>query len=159
MSRKPRPPGEALLSGFFVWRVIMVSVLMMTGALGLFLWEMDRGTSIEVARTMAVNAIVVSEMFYLINSRYIFAPVTNLEGFTGNRYALLAIAACIPLQLAFTHTPAMQGVFGSADLSALEWLKVFGAGLLVFGVAELEKLAVRQMRPAGIFRRTGPGLS
>lgn len=159
MSRSPRPPGEALLSGFFVWRVTMVSVLMMTGALGLFLWEMDRGTSIEVARTMAVNAIVVSEMFYLINSRYIFAPVTNLEGFTGNHYALLAIAACIPLQLAFTHTPAMQGIFGSADLSALEWLKVFGAGLLVFGVAELEKLAVRQMRSAGIFRRTGPGLS
>ncbi|MDX9707203.1 MAG: cation-transporting P-type ATPase, partial [Azospira sp.] len=40
MSRPPRPPGEALLSGFFIWRVIFVSVLMMTGALGLFLWEL-----------------------------------------------------------------------------------------------------------------------
>jgi len=26
MSRQPRPPGEALLSGFFVWRVLMVAL-------------------------------------------------------------------------------------------------------------------------------------
>ena len=31
MARRPRPPGEALLSGFFIWRVLMVSVLMMSG--------------------------------------------------------------------------------------------------------------------------------
>src|SRR5690606_9399485 len=41
MARRPRPPGEALLSGHFIWRVVMVSVLMMAGALGLFLWELD----------------------------------------------------------------------------------------------------------------------
>jgi hypothetical protein len=58
----------------------------------------------------------------------------------------LAIAACVPLQLAFTHVPAMQNIFGSADLSALEWLKVLGAGLLVFCLAELEKFAIRRTR-------------
>ncbi|MCK0508542.1 cation-transporting P-type ATPase [Aromatoleum anaerobium] len=148
MARMPRPPREALLSGFFIWRVVMVSFLMMTGALGLFLWELEHGTSLETARTMAVNAVVVAEMFYLVNSRYIFAPVTNREGLTGNRYVLVAIAACIPLQLAFTHAPAMQAIFGSADLSVLEWLKVIGAGLLVFCIAELEKLVIRRARLA-----------
>ncbi len=148
MARMPRPPREALLSGFFIWRVVMVSFLMMTGALGLFLWELERGTSIETARTMAVNAVVVAEMFYLVNSRYIFAPVTNRKGLTGNRYVLAAIATCIPLQLAFTHAPAMQAIFGSADLSVIEWLKVVGAGLLVFCVAELEKLVIRRARLA-----------
>ncbi|MCK0512410.1 cation-transporting P-type ATPase [Aromatoleum buckelii] len=148
MARMPRPPREALLSGFFIWRVVMVSFLMMTGALGLFLWELAHGTSLEIARTMAVNAVVVAEMFYLVNSRYIFAPVTNREGLTGNRYVLAAIAACIPLQLAFTHAPAMQAVFGSADLSVIEWLKVVAAGLLVFCIAELEKLVMRRARLA-----------
>ena len=149
MSRRPRPPGEALLSGFFVWRVALISVLMMTGALGLFLWELRAGTDVETARTMAVNAVVVAEMFYLINSRYIFAPVINREGLTGNHYVLLAIAACIPLQLAFTHAPVMQSVFGSADLTALEWLKVICAGLLVFCVAEIEKYVIRRTRLRG----------
>ena len=144
MGRAPRPPGKPLLSGFFVWRVLMVSTLMMTGALGLFLWELADGTTIEAARTMAVNAVVAAEMFYLVNSRYIFAPVTNRKGLTGNHYVLLAIAACIPLQIAYTHAPVMQAIFGSADLSILDWLKVIGAGLFVFCVAELEKLVIRR---------------
>ena len=144
MRRRPRSPGESLLSGFFVWRVVLVSVLMMSGALGLFMWELSLGTSLETARTMAVNAIVVAEMFYLINSRHVLASVFNREGLTGNRVALWAIAACVPLQLAFTHAPPMQAIFGSTDLAALEWLKVLCAGLLVFGVAELEKLVIRR---------------
>ena len=146
MRRPPRPPGESLLSGFFTWRVIMVSVLMMTGALGLFLWELSIGNSLEAARTMAVNAIVAAEMFYLLNSRYVLAPVTNRAGLTGNPQALWAIGACVPLQLAYTHLPALQGIFGSTDLNAVEWLKTAAAGLFVFAVAEIEKFVIRQSR-------------
>ena len=154
MTRPPRPPGAALLSAFFIWRVLMVSILMMVGALGLFLWELKLGTSIETARTMAVHAVVTAEMFYLISSRHIFASTVNREGLTGNPYVLLAIAACIPLQLGFTYAPAMQAIFGSTDLSALEWLKALGAGLLVFGIAELEKLVIRR---AGLATRLSHG--
>jgi magnesium-transporting ATPase (P-type) len=155
MGRRPRPPGEALLSGFFVWRVLMVSVLMMTGALGLFLWEMHSSGNVEAARTMAVNAVVMAEMFYLLNSRSILASVVNRQGLTGNPYVLLAIAACIPLQLAFTHAPLMQSIFASTALSPLQWGQVVCAGLLVFGMAELEKLVIRhtplaaRIAPAG----------
>jgi len=151
MTRRPRPPGQALLSGFFVWRVLMVSLLMMTGALGLFLWEMNSSGDLDTARTLAVNAVVMAEMFYLLNSRSIFAPVTNRAGLTGNRYVLMAIATCIVLQLTFTYAPVMQGLFGSTGLSPLEWLKVLGAGLLVFCVAELEKLVIRRTPLAARF--------
>src|SRR5690554_2290856 len=151
MQRRPRPPGEALLSGFLVWRVCLISVLMATGALGLFLWELDHGASLETARTMAVNAVVAAEMFYLINSRYILAPVLNREGLLGNRYVLLALAACASLQLIYTYVPVMQELFGSVGLTAGQWLKVLGAGLLVFVGAELEKRLIRNTRfaPAG----------
>ena len=145
MQRRPRPPGESLLSGFFIWRVLLVSVLMMSGALGLFLWELSEDNSLESARTMAVNAIVVAEMFYLLNSRHVLSSVLNREGLTGNHVALWAIAACVPLQLAFTHLPVMQEIFGSTDLLPTEWLKVLGAGLLVFLIAELEKVIIRRL--------------
>ncbi|AOY92808.1 carbonate dehydratase [Cupriavidus sp. USMAA2-4] len=148
MARRPRPVGEPLLSGFFVWRVLMVSVLMMAGALGLFLWELADGTSLETARTMAVNAVVAAEMFYLLNSRHIFHTVISREGLFGNPYVLASIAACVPLQLAYTHLPVMQTVFGSTDLSALEWAKAIGAGLLVFCGSELEKTVIRRL-PVG----------
>ncbi|OZI72171.1 cation-transporting P-type ATPase [Bordetella genomosp. 12] len=143
MRQPPRPPGEPLLSGFFIWRVCLVSVLMMAGALGLFLWELSDGLAIERARTMAVNAVVMSEMFYLISSRHIFASVLNREGLFGNRYVWLAIAVCLVLQLMYTYAPFMHLIFGSAPLGGREWLDVLGAGLLVFLGAELEKAVIR----------------
>ena len=139
MRRPPRHPRERLLSGFFAWRVIMVSLLMMAGALGLFLWEIERGASIETARTMAVSAVVVAEMFYLLNSRYILRSVLSIEGLFGNRYVVIAIAACALLQLAFVYAQPLQAVFASTALSAGEWTRVVMAGLLVFVVAEFEK--------------------
>lgn len=144
MRRQPRPPSEPLLSGFFVWRVVMASVLMMSNALGLFLWELSRGTGLETARTMAVCAIVVAEMFYLVNSRFIFAPALGRAGLLGNRMVWYALAACLLLQLGFVYLPALQVVFSSTPLSAGEWLKVAGAGLALFLVAEFEKFVVRR---------------
>lgn len=152
MDRRPRPPGEALLSGFFIWRVFIVSVIIMIGALGVFLWELNAGTSLEVARTMAVNIVVVCEVFYLFNSRFFLKSVLSREGLTGNRYILFAVAACIPLQLAYTYLPIMQTIFNSASLSLLEWGKVLAAGLLLFLLAELEKFIIRR---TGLGKRLG----
>jgi magnesium-transporting ATPase (P-type)/nucleotide-binding universal stress UspA family protein len=155
MRRRPRDPGESLLSWFFAWRILMVSVLMMAGALGLFLWETHRGSSLETARTMAVSAVVGAEMFYLINSRYLFKSALSLEGLFGNRYVLIAIAACAALQIAYAHAGPLQALFGSADLSPDEWLKVTLAGAFVFAVAEIEKAVIRVFRKIRRGRRAG----
>ena len=138
MQRPPRPPAEPLLSLFFVWRVLLVSLLMMAGALGLFLWELEHGTGLESARTMAVNSVVVCEMFYLLNSRHIYDSVLSREGLFGNRQVLLAIAACVVLQLLYTYAPPLQALFGSVGLAPGEWARVLLAGLGLFCVAELE---------------------
>jgi magnesium-transporting ATPase (P-type) len=143
MHRKPRDPREPLLSWFFAWRVLMVSVLFMTGALGLFLWELERGANLETARTMAVSTVVGAEMFYLLNSRYIYKSVLSFKGLFGNYYVLIAIAVCAALQITYTHAGPMQALFGSTDLSLDEWSKVACAGAFVFIIAELEKAVIR----------------
>lgn len=144
MNRAPRAPNEPLLSGFFIWRVVMVSVLIAGAGIGLFLWELELGKSLESARTTAVNAVVMCEMFYLLNSRSIFGSVLNRDGLLGNRAVLATIALCLVLQLLFTYAPPLQGVFGSVGLSLDEWLRVLLAGLALFSVAELEKWVVRR---------------
>lgn len=146
MRRPPRPPQEKLLSGLFAWRVLMVAVCMAAASLGLFLWELSNGAAIETARTMAVSAVVVMEMFYLLNSRHIERSVLSREGLLGNPKVPLTIALCALLQLGFVHLPWMQAVFGSTDLSVQEWSRVLLAGLAVFTLAELEKAALRRWR-------------
>src|SRR5690606_996639 len=43
MRRRPRAPDEPLFSAFFVWRLVLVSLLMMAGALALFLYKLNAG--------------------------------------------------------------------------------------------------------------------
>ena len=146
MLRAPRDPQEPLLSWLFAWRVLMVSGLMMFGALGLFLWEMNQGAHLDTARTMAVSVMVVGEMFYLINSRFLFRTVLSRDGLLGNPYVLGSIACCALFQFAYTELGPLQALFGSTALTLVEWSRVLGAGLLVFFVAEFEKLVVSCLR-------------
>jgi magnesium-transporting ATPase (P-type) len=151
MDRPPRAPDEPLLSGLFVWRVLLVSVLMAGAGIGLFLWELQQGTGLDSARTMALNAVVMCEVFYLINSRRIFASVLSFKGLFGSRAVLLAIAACLLLQALYTYAPAMQRLFDSTALDAAQWARVVLAGLAVFVIAELEKWLIRHwyLQPSG----------
>ena len=144
MQRPPRDPGEPLLSGFLVWRIVLVSALLVTACFGLFLWELERGMGIEVARTAAVNMLVVGEMVYLFNSRYVYASVLSREGLFGNRYVLMAIAVLLPLQLLFSYAGFMQAWFGTADIDGDTWLRIVLCVTFIFFVVEGEKWLLRR---------------
>ncbi len=73
--------------------------------------------------------------------------VLSKEGLLGNTIALKAVAALVVLQLAMTHLPFKQGLFGTDHLDAETWLRVVAAGMLVFAAIEIEKLFWRR-RPA-----------
>ena len=118
-------------------------------ALGLFLRELQQGSSLETARTMAVCVVVIAEMLYLLNSRHLYRTALSREGLLGNHHALIAIGACAILQAAFVHLGWLQRIFGTTDLSAGEWLRVILAGAMVFVVAEFEKAVVRRWRANG----------
>ena len=139
MERPPRSPDEPLLTGFFIWRIIYVSTLMMLGAMALFMWELQRGNSIETARTIAVSVVVATEIFYLFNCRHLHQSSLSLEGLFSNHFAWAATGALIVMQLAFTYTPFMQHLFGSAPLDLGEWFRVFAISAFIFFVIEAEK--------------------
>jgi len=139
MRRPPRDPAEPLLSGFLLWRVFFVSCLMVAGALGFFLWEQARGESIAAARTVAVNALVAGEIFYLFNCRFLLAPSGSLRGFAVSRPALVSILAVIALQLLFSYVPLFQRLFGTAAIDATAWWRILLFGVLLFVAVEIEK--------------------
>jgi potassium/sodium efflux P-type ATPase len=145
MRRAPRAAGEPILSGFMIWRIGFVSALLAAGVIALFLWKTARGDSLETARTVAVNALVMGEIVYLFNCRYLFAPVRSWQDFTGNRHVLLSIAVLLVIQMAFTYLPFMQGLFGVVALDAAAWGVIAGFGALLFLAVELEKRVIRRM--------------
>jgi len=150
MQRPPRAPSEPLLSVFMVWRIGFVSALLSAGTIILFLWESARGASIEECRTVAVNALVIGEMAYLFNCRYLLAPVRTWSDFTGNRYILLSIAILIVIQAVFTYLPFMQTLFGVVAIDAAAWLRIIAFGVLLFIAIEIEKRLLRNTQKQAI---------
>jgi len=146
MQRPPRDAHEPFLNRYLVWRVVFVSIILMAGTMGLFLWEMQRGVSVEYARTVAVNTLVMFEIFYLFNSRYLTASVFNWKGFTGNCYALIAIAILILFQLCFTYLVPMQKLFGTAGIELSNWLTIVLVAISVLILVEIEKFVVRRLQ-------------
>ena len=144
MQRAPRDPKEPILSGFLIWRIIFVSLILVTGTFGLFLWEREHGASIELARTVAVNTVVMFEIFYLFSARYLLAPALTYEGLSGNRYVLYAIGILIIFQLAFTYLGPMHTLFATTAMGAEAWLRVIAVSSSVLFLVETEKFLLRK---------------
>jgi len=147
MQRPPRDSHQAILTGIFIWRIVFVSFILVIGTFGLFIWEREQGVNIEMARTIAVNTLVMFEIFYLFSARYITASVFNYDGFFGNRYALIAVALLILFQLAFTYLSPMQALFSTQGLDAFMWLRIVLVASSVLFLVELEKAMMRKIYP------------
>jgi magnesium-transporting ATPase (P-type) len=143
MQRRPRGSDEPLLSRFLIWRILFVSLILAGGTFGMFLWQRLNEVDIDEARTIAVNTLVMFEIFYLFSARYLIAPSLNREGFLGNRYALMAIGLLLTMQLAFTYAPPMQALFATAPITLVTWLQIILIASSVLILVELEKWWLR----------------
>ncbi len=146
MRRQPRAPDEPLLSRFLVWRIVFVSLILVSGTFGIFIWLRENGASIELARTAAVNTLVMFEIFYLFNSRFINESVLSRKGLFGNHYALIAIGVLLIMQIGFTYLPPLQLLFHTTPLDAVTWGVIMAIASSVLFLVELEKWLVRLFR-------------
>ncbi|WP_313952449.1 cation-transporting P-type ATPase [Accumulibacter sp.] len=146
MQRPPRPPTEPLITRVLAARIAYVSVLMVAVTFTVFEWELARGSSIEVARTAAVNMLVIGELVYLFNVRHFTASAFNREVLTGNPVALWVSAILIVFQLLFTYAPPLQQVFHTAALDAVSWLVILTLGAGKFLAVEAEKAVLRHLQ-------------
>jgi|SRR5215472_1594508 len=109
----------------------------------------------ELARAVAVNALVIGQVFYLLNSRYKLDSSLSLKAHLGNKYLLIGIGAVVVLQLLFTYAPPLQTLFETAAIPLWVWPWLVLGGLVFFLVVEAEKLIVRISRPT----RTAPAMA
>ena len=143
MSRPPRAVGRPIVTGFGIWRIVFVGLALLAYTLLSFFSMKSQGASDELARTVAVNAITVGQVFYLLNSRYLLDSSFSLTAHMGNKYLPLGIGAVAVLQLLFTYAPPFQVLFGNEAIRLSVWPWLLAGGLLFFLVVEAEKLVIR----------------
>jgi len=143
MSRSPRAVDRSILTGFGIWRVIFVGLALVAFTLWAFFWMKGQGASDNLARTVAVNAITIGQIFYLLNSRFLLDSALTITGHMGNKYLPIGIGAVIVLQLLFTYAPPLQAVFGNEAIPLRVWPYLFAGGVVFFLIVELEKFIIR----------------
>ena len=139
MRRPPRPRGEPLLGGELVWYILLVSILCVCGVYGIYSYATDRGYSIELARTLAVNTLVVMEIFTLFFIRNIYGTSLTWKAVRGTKMVWMSVIAVTVAQLAITYLPPLQTIFATEAIPFLDGLLVIGIGVALFAVLETEK--------------------
>ena len=143
MTRPPRRPGAPIMDAYFLWRIALVSLLIGGATIAVFLYETSIGAPIELARTLAVNTLVVGQACYLFNCRYLREPSLTPAHLLGNPIAWLAVGVLAVLQLLLVYLPPMHDWFGTTNLEPRQWLIPLGIGVAVFLVIEVEKTVMR----------------
>jgi magnesium-transporting ATPase (P-type) len=147
MRRPPRAVDCSILTRFGVWRILFVGVALLAYTLAAFFWMPPPGASVALARTVAVNAITLGQVFYLLNSRYLIDSSLSIKAHLGNPYLPLGVGGVVVLQMLFTYAPPLQALFDTQAVPLRTWLWLVLGGFLFFLMVEAEKLILRLGRP------------
>jgi len=148
MRRPPRPRDEPLLTGGLIWHIVLVSTLFLTAVFGMYFYAIDRGYPVALAQTIAMNTLVVLEIFHLFFIRNIYGTSLTWAAARGTRIVWACVIAVTAAQFAITYLPPLQAIFGTQGVPLFDGLLIVGIGAVFFALIETEK----QMRL--VFRKS-----
>jgi magnesium-transporting ATPase (P-type) len=150
MRRPPRPRDEPLLTGELVWYIVLVSLLFLCGVFGMYYYALDRGYSIELARTIALNTLVVMEIFNLFFIRNIYGTSLTWKAVRGTKMVWTVVIAITVAQFAITYLPLLQAVFATESIPFKDGVLVVAVGVALFAIIETEKQLRLRLNKTGV---------
>ena len=147
MERPPRPVGERVITPA-MWRgIIFVGVIMAAGTLFVLDASLPGGFvdgtgDLRYAQTMAFTTLMLFQIFNVFNARSDDQSVF-VHLFT-NRWLWAAAAVSVVLQFVVVYVPFLQNAFGTAPLSARDWLFSVAVASSVLWLREASKMIARR---------------
>ncbi len=142
MTQSPRQPNEPLLNRKLLIRIVIISLFNWLLIFGVFEWIENTTGNLNLARTMAIQALVAGRIFYLLSiSQLGIALVDKIRGqaakITDAPAIVMGIIGTIALQIIFSQWSLMNTLFSTAPLNLNQWLICFLVGLPMILVATL----------------------
>jgi Ca2+-transporting ATPase len=142
MQSPPRPPGQPLLSGRLLWRVVIISLCNLIAVFVMFegIWRVTG--NITLARTMAVHTLVAAETFYLLSISQFIPSFWRWCRYRSPAIAYvpaIGIVGVFILQIFFSQFPWINPLFNTQPLNFQQALLCIGAGVPVMLPALLLK--------------------
>jgi len=98
---------------------------------------------------MALNTLVVLEIFHLFFIRNIYGTSLTWKAMQGTRVVWACVLAVTAAQFAVTYLPPLQQVFGTRPVPMVDGVIIVATGALFFAIIEVEKqfrLMLRRIR-------------
>ena len=134
MEQSPRNPQDALLSGSILRRILLISLFNWAVTFGIFEWIVNSTGDETLARTMAVQAIVAAEIFYLLTISQLLPSIWKLRCRTEKTIAYpsaIGIVCVVILQILFSQWSVLNPLFDTTPLSFTQGFMCIIVGLPV----------------------------
>ncbi|MDX1803818.1 MAG: HAD-IC family P-type ATPase [Alcanivorax sp.] len=152
MRRPPRRRNEPLMGAWLIWHMVLVSLLFLAGVFGMVEYASHRGYSLALSQTLALNTLVVMEIFHLFFIRNIYGTSLTWQAIRGTRVIWVVLIIVLLAQCLITYLTPLQQVFGTHAVSIVDALLVVLVGVALFVLVELEKMLRLALRRHGPFR-------
>jgi len=143
MNKPPRDPREPLVTSWVRNLILIVSVSGGLIALALFVYFYKTTGDLLLARSIAFATLGVNSLVYVFSVRTLREPFWA-ENPLANPWLNVAVVGGLALQLTPFIFEKARGFFGIVGLSALHWLYVFTAALVMFILIEAAKVVFRK---------------
>ncbi len=146
MARPPRRLSERVIDarmwGDVVWiGAVMAAVSLLAIDIHLPGGLVEGDDGVTLARTTAFTVLVLAQLFNAFNAR---SGTASALSRTHNRWLWGAVLLAVVLQVLVVNAPFLNDAFGTAPLSAGQWLVCVALASVVLWLEELRKLVLRR---------------
>lgn len=144
MKENPRPAQTPLLTPYYIFRVVFVSILIAGTSFAVYLYMLQSGVQEEMLQSIVLQTIVILQMFHLFNCRNEKGFAFN-KNFLKNKVAFIVSAVLIILQMFILYVPFMNTAFDTVPIGLEFWLIPAIMGIFLFLIIEIEKTITRKI--------------
>lgn len=143
MEKPPRKSNEQLLSPYYMFRILFVSILIGGSIMLMNQTLLDSYAEAHV-NTITLHALVFAQLFHMFNVRNERHFSLNKDFFK-NKAAFLVSLILLIVQFLVTYLPFLQTALGLYPIELSHWIFPVGIGLMVFVVVEIEKFMTHRL--------------
>ena len=156
MTKPPRPKGSKLIDHGILLRGLYIGIIVSVGALAwafqtwkLAGWNFGQVTVSDPmvyakGTTIVMAGIMAGQLGNFFVARSGSESVFRLNPL-GNRWLFPAILSQLAILAAIVYVPIFQPLFGTAPLTSLDWIYLYGFAPLVIVIEEVRKAFVRRL--------------
>jgi len=154
MERRPRPPGQPILTGGVLAWLVSVGLVMAIGTLSVVSWA-EQAHTLAIARTMGVVVFSLFNLFFSLESRDRRDSVFSLSTFA-DRTCIVTTGASLFLLVMATVLAPCHAILKTTALDVDQWLLCAAVALSIIAITEIRKAFLRQTVGPIRLRRSPP---